>query len=221
MASKSKKGKKSKGKGNLIMKRSDIPYAQRLAMRHQNNVLVNRDHAARIAMYCLSVAMHELEGIGYKQLVNFSYVFLDNIREFYEHGVDVGIDRAKRRLAQNGINISGELYVAPMKEGQSHSEWEIDNHRLQASQVALVCGAYTMNDMFGFGMMSQERITARARELSSRYAEEGEQFLLEEMEKLGFVIVDGKAHAFVDDDGNPITRKQWLEQEQSHDGKRG
>lgn len=209
--------KRKKGKGKHLMNRSDIPYAQRLAMQHQNDIVVNRDHAALIAMYCMSVAMHRLEGIGYKRLVRFSYEFMDNVYEFYEDP-DVGMAKIKRRLEQNDIQVSGEFFVAPRKEGQSQREWEIDNNRLQASQVALLCGAVTMNDMFGFGLERQERITALGRELSERYAKEGEQFLLDEMEKIGFVVVDGQVKAFVDDDGNPITKKQWLEQEKNHGG---
>ena len=191
------------------MNRSDIPYAQRLALRHQNDIVVNRNHAAMIAMYCQSVAMHRLEGIGYKRLVRFSYEFMDNVYEFYEDP-DVGMAKVKRRLEQNGIQISGDFFTTPRKEGQSQHEWEIDNHRLQSSQVALLCGTVTMNDMFGFGRERLERITTMGRELSERYAKEGEKFLLDEMEKIGFVIVDGQAKAFVDDDGNPITKKQWL-----------
>lgn len=210
--------KRKNGKGRSLMNRSDIPYAKRLSVRNKRDIIANRDHAAKIAMYCLSVAMHELEGIGYKRLVKFSFDFLENVREFYDDGIDVGLDRAKRRLAQHGIHISGELFVAPRKEGQTQREWDIENHRIQSSQIALLCGAVTMNDMFGFGLERQERITKRSQELSARYAKEGDKFLLDEMEKLGFAIVDGQAHAFLDDDGNPITRKQWLEQEQNRGG---
>ena len=197
--------------------RSDIPYAKRLAMRRQNDIVVNRDHAARIAMYCQSVSMNKLEGIGYKRLVRFSYEFMDNVYEFYEDP-EVGMAHLKQRLAQIGIHISGEFFTAPRKEGQSQHEWEIDNHRLQSSQVALLVGNVTMNDMFGFGQEKLERIAAMGRELADRYAEEGEQFLLDEMEKIGFVIADGRVNACVDDDGNPITKKKWLEQEKSHGG---
>lgn len=212
---KRKKGKK--GKGQSLMNRSDIPYAQRLAMHRKSDIIANRDHAAKTAMYCLSVAMHELEGIGYKRLVKFSFEFLDNVHEFYED-LDVGMDRAKRRLAQIGIDIDGEFFTVPREEGQSQHKWEIGNHRLQSSQVALLCGAVTMNDMFGFGLERQERINKRVQELTARYNKEGDKFLLDEMEKLGFAIFDGQAHAFLDDDGNPITQKQWLEQERNRGG---
>lgn len=200
---KTKKTKRPTRRHSPIMGRSDIPFAQRMAMQHRSDIAVNREHAAKIAMFCMSVAMHELEGIGYKRLVTFSSEFMDNIHEFYEDR-DVGMDRAKRRLEQNGIQISGEFFVAPRKEGQSQCEWEIDNHRLQSSQVALLCGTVTMNDVFGFGQERLERITARGRELSERYAKEGEAFLLEEMRKIGFPVVNGKVIAYMDDDGNPI-----------------
>ena len=104
-----KNKQKRKGKGRGIMNRSDIPYAQRMALKHQNDIIVNRNHAAKITMYCNSVAMHELEGIGYKRLIRFAQHFKEIIDEFYEDP-EVGMAHAKRRLAQMGIDISGDFY---------------------------------------------------------------------------------------------------------------
>ena len=203
-----KQQKKSKARG--IMGRSDIPYAQRIAMQHQHNIVMNRDHAAKIAMWCLSTAMHELEGIGYKQLVRFSFYHKQVIDEFYEDP-DVGMAHAKRRLEQMGMEISGELYSVEL-EGQTKRENEIGNHRLQAVQIALICGAVAMNDEFGFGQERQARISQKANEYSARYAKEGEQFLLDKMEEIGFMIVDGDVKACIDDDGNAVSTKKWVEQ---------
>lgn len=197
--------KKRKGKGRSIMNRSDIPYAQRLAMQHQHNIVMNRDHAAKIAMWCLSAAMHELEGIGYKRLVRFSFRHKAAIDEFYEDP-DVGMARAKRRLEQMGMEISGEFFTVEL-EGQTKRENEIGNHRLQAVQIALICGAIAMNDEFGFGLERQSRINKKANEYSARYAKQGEQFLLDKLEKIGFLIVDGEAKACIDDDGNAVSTK--------------
>lgn len=47
-AKKQKKGAKRKGG---IMGRSDIPFAQRVAMQQRNDIIVNRDHAAKITMF--------------------------------------------------------------------------------------------------------------------------------------------------------------------------
>ena len=196
---------KSKKKNRGIMGRSDIPFAQRLAMQHQNNIVMNRDHAAKIAMWCLSVAMHELEGIGYKRLVRFSFRHKEAIDEFYED-TDVGMAHAKRRMEQMGRPISGEFYTVEV-EGQTKRENEIGNHRLQAVQIALICGAVAMNDEFGFGQERQERISQKANEYSARYAEEGEQFLLDKMAEIGFLIVDGEVKACIDDDGNAVSPK--------------
>lgn len=63
---KSKKPKKGGQHKAGIMARRDIPYAQRLSMQQRNDIVVNRDHSAKIAMFCMSVAMHELEGIPEK-----------------------------------------------------------------------------------------------------------------------------------------------------------
>lgn len=206
------KGKKSKGKGKGrgIMNRSDIPYAMRMAMQHHSNIVMNRNHAAKIAMYCLSVAMHELEGIGYKRLVRFSFRHKDVIDEFYEDP-EVGMAHAKHRLDQLGMPISGEFYSV-MLEGLSKKEQEIQANRLQAVQIALICGAIALNDEFGFGQERQKRISQRSNELSARYAKEGEGFLLDEMEKIGFPVIDGEVMAYMDDDGNAVTEKQWREQ---------
>lgn len=201
---------KKKHKGRGIMNRSDIPYAQRIALQRQHDIAMNRDHAAKIAMWCLSVAMHELEGIGYKRLVRFSYRHKKLIDDFYEDP-DVSMDHAKRRLEQIGMQISGELYTVEL-EGKTKREQEIGNHRLQAVQIALICGALAMNEEFGFSQERQTRVSKRANELSGRYAKEGEQFLLDEMERIGFVIIDGDVRACIDEDGNAVSVKKWMEQ---------
>ena len=113
-----------------------------------------------------------------------------------------------------GRPISGELYTYEA-EGQTKREQKIGNHRLQAVQIALICGAIAMNDEFGFGQERQARISEKANEYSDRYAKEGEQFLLDKMHEIGFLIVDGEAKACIDDDGNPISTKKWRE----HHGK--
>lgn len=205
-----KQKQKSKGKGRGIMNRSDIPFAQRMALKHQNDIKVNRDHAAKIAMYCNSISMYELEGIGYKRLIRFAQHFKEVLDEFYKDP-ELGMAHAKRRMEQMGMPISGEFYSFQL-DGLSKKEQEIQDHRLQAVQIALICSAITMNDVFGFGQERQFRISQRAEELTDEYNKKGEQFLLEKMEQIGFVIDDGEVLAFADDDGNAITPKQWLEQ---------
>ena len=197
--------KKRKGKARGIMGRSDIPFAQRIALQHQHNIVMNRDHAAKIAMWCLSAAMYVVKGIGYKRLVRFSFRHKEAIDEFYEDP-DVGMAHAKRRMEQMGRPISGEFYTVEV-EGQTKRENEIGNHRLQAVQIALICGAIAMNDEFGFGQESQDLIYEQANEFSARYAKEGEQFLLDIMAKIGFLIVDGEAKACIDEDGNAVSTK--------------
>ena len=209
--SKVKKQKhKSKGKNRGLMGRSDIPYAQRMALKHQNDIKVNRNHAAKIAMYCNSISMYELEGIGYKRLIRFAQRFKLVLDEFYEDP-ELGMAHAKRRLEQMGMEISGEFYSIQM-DGLTKKQQEIHDHSMQAVQIALICSAITMNDEFGFGKERQYRIAQRAEELTEEYNEKGENFLLEKMAKIGFEIVDNEVIAFADDDGNAITPKQWREQ---------
>ena len=208
------KPKKQKHKGQKkprgLMGRSDIPFAQRMALQHQHDIKVSRDHAAKIAMYCNSIAMYEEEGIGYKRLVRFAQHFKEVLDEFYEDP-EVGMAHAKRRLEQMGMEISGEFYSVKI-DGLSKKDQNIHDHSMQAVQIALICSAITMNDVFGFGQERQFRISERADELSEEYNKKGEQFLLEKMEKIGFVILDGEVVCFSDDDGNAITHKQWREQ---------
>lgn len=198
------KGKKKRG--GALMGRSDIPYAQRLAMQHRDNIVVNRDHAAKIAMYCMSVAMHDLEGIGYMRLVRFSQHFKEVVDEFYEDP-ELGMAHAKHRMAQFGMPISGDFYAAKVP-GLTKKAQEIHDHSLQAVQIALICGAIAMNDEFHFGQERQTRISERVNELSDRYSREGEGFLLEEMAKIGFPIVNGTVMVYVDEDMKAVHPRQ-------------
>ena len=202
---KQKKRKKSKAHG--IMCRSDIPFAQRMAMKHQNDIVTNRNHAAKIIMFCDSISMYEVEGIAYKRLIRFAQHFKEVIDEFYEDP-DVGMAHAKRRLEQMGMPISGDWYGIEI-DGLSKKEHEIQNHRLQAAQIAIICSIISKNDVFGFGKERQERINKKTQEYTARYNREGEQFLLDKMAEIGFEVVDGEVLAYADDDGNAITPKQW------------
>ena len=190
-----------------IMGRSDIPFAQRINIQQGNDIAVGRNHAAKITMFCDCVALNELEGIGYKRLVRYSLRFKEIVDEFYAD-VELGMAHAKRRMEQMGRPISGDLYrvVVP---GLSPREQEIHDNALQAAQIALICSAIAKNDEFGLGQERQERIALRSKELSARYAKEGEQFLLDKLEKIGFEIVDGEARCYMADDGSIVTPKQF------------
>lgn len=208
MAKTKKKGKKPHHrKQQGLMGRSDIPYAKRMAADRLFEIAANRDHAAKIAMFCNCYAIHELEGIGYKRLVRLNFRHQKIVDEIYDD-VDVGMAHLKQRLAQMGIEISGELFTSPHMY-VTKREREIQTHRMQATQIALLSGIVAMNDEFGFGKERQERISTRVSELTSRYNKEGEKFLLDKMAEIGFEVVGGEARAYLDDDGNPMTPKQW------------
>lgn len=202
--------RKAPGKAQSIMERSDIPYAQRMAMKHQNDIVAHRNHSAKVTMYCNSIAMYKEEGIGYKRLIRFAQHFKEVLDEFYEDP-ELGMAHAVRRLEQMGMPISGEYYSIKI-DGLSKKAQEIQDHRLQASQIATICNAIAMNDVFGFGQERQLRITQKADELMGTYRKKGMKFLLDEMEKIGFEIIDGDVIGYEDDDGNGITPKQWRAQ---------
>ena len=132
---------------------------------------------------------------------------LEIVNEVYED-VELGMAHLKQRLAQMGIEVSGDLFTSPHTD-VSKKELEIQTHRMQASQIALMCGVVAMNDEFGFGKERQERISNRISELTGRYAKEGEKFLLDKMAEIGFEVVGGEARAYTDDDGKILTPKQW------------
>ena len=204
--SKIKKSKRGHRKPS-VMGRSDIPYAKRIAMQQNNDIAVGRNHAAKITMFCNCVALHELEGIGYKRLIRYSIHFNDVVSEFYED-VEVGMAHAKHRMEQMGMPIGGYFYRVEVP-GLSKREQEIHDHALQASQIALICSAIAMNDEFGFGRERQERVSQKSKELSARYAKEGEKFLLDKLEEIGFDVADGEALCYMGDDGTVLTPKQW------------
>ena len=204
---KAKKTKRDGKRKQNLMGRSDIPFAQRLTMQHNHNIVVNRNHAAKIAMFTTSVALNEVEGVGYKRLVRYSLHFKEVVDEFYEDPI-MGMAHAKHRMEQMGMPISGEFYCVTV-DGLSRKEQQIHDHALQASQIALICAAIAMNDEFGFGKERQDRINARRAELAKRYNEEGEQFLLDALGKIGFEIVGGEARCYMDANDNIITPKQF------------
>lgn len=194
--------KKQKKRSRSMMERSDIPYAQRIAMKHQAEIEWHREHSARIYMYSLCKALHEKEKKGYKSLVKFSLVFMELIKEFYEDP-ELAMARIKRRLAQNGIEVSGEFYSVEIP-GATAKEQEIHDNSMQATQAAQYVGAVAMNDVFGFANIRQDRLREAVRENTARYAKEGEGFLLDYMKKIGFKVEGNKVLAFVDDDGEPV-----------------
>ena len=200
------KKKRSKQHKGGVMGRSDIPYAKRIQIQHTSDIAINREQAAKVTMFCMSIAMHEIKGVGYKRLVRFSHRYMKNEREFYED-IEVGMAHAKTRMGQMGMPISGEFFTDKV-EGLTKRKQEIHDNSLQAIQVALTVGAITMNDEFGFGQEVQFRISERVTELTERYKKEGVKFLLDEMEKIGFEIVNGTVIAYMDDDGTAVTPKR-------------
>lgn len=186
-----------------VMGASHIPYALRLKMQHQGAIAENRHHSAKVAMFCLSLAIHQVEGVGYKGLVRFSLKYKEIEDEFYEDP-EMGMAHAVRRMEQIGIPISGELYAEAVP-GLSRKGQQVYDHGLQAAQVSLICGAIAMNEVFGYGQKRQERISKRSEEISGEYSRKGFDWLLGEMEKIGFLVVNGEVRAFLDDDDNAIT----------------
>ncbi len=196
--------KRRRSRGGL-MGMSQIPYAQRIRIQQQYDIGWSREQGARIAMYCWSIAAHEIEGVGMTRLVRFNERFQQIDDEFYSQEIEVSMAHAKRRLADMGVETSGELLVAPKEEGRTVRQMEIKTNVVQAVQISVICGMIAMNDVFGWAKVRLERIRTRAEELTARYAKEGEGFLLEEMRKIGFSVVDGRAVAFLKD-GKPIKK---------------
>ena len=205
MANKKKSRRRSAGG---VMGMSQIPYAQRIKMQQRSHIAWSREHGARMTMYCWAVAMHMVEGKGYKSLVRFAARFREIDREFYRDGdIEYSMDQARRRLADMGIEISGEILLAPNDPSRTKRQMEIKHNIVQATQAAVICACIAANDVFGWAKVRLDRVRDKAEELTARYAREGEGFLLEYLEKLGFVIVDGHAVGFVDENDQPVRQK--------------
>lgn len=201
-----KKNKPKKHKSKGLMGRSDIPFVQRIQMQHRSDVVFNREQAAKVTMFCMSVAMYEIKRVAYKRLVRFHNRYMEYEREFYQDP-EVGMAHAKTRMEQIGMPISGEFFTEKV-EGLTARKQDVHDNALQAIQVALTVGAIAMNDEFGFGQEVQFRISERVTELSDRYKKEGIQFLLDEMKKIGFDVVNGTVRAYMDENGNAVTPKR-------------
>ena len=138
-----KKQHKGRNKGG-IMGVSQIPYAQRLKMEQAEMIAANRHHSAKVAMFCLSLAIHRVKGVGYKGLVKFSLRYKEIEDDIYED-LEVGMAHAKQRMEQMGFPISGELYTVQMP-GMTAREQQVHDHALQSAQISLIAGAIAMND---------------------------------------------------------------------------
>lgn len=193
-------------KGGSLMGASHIPYAQRLKMQQSDRIAVNRHHAARVAMFCKCIAIHRVKGVGYRKLVEFSLRYKEVEDEIYED-LEYGMDKARRRMEQMGMPISGELYSVKMP-GFSKREQQVHDHSMQAAQIAMIASAISMNDVFGYGKTVQERIDLETTKVTEEYNEHGFDWLLGQMEKLGFLVVDGEVRAFLDDDNKAVTPKR-------------
>lgn len=194
------KVKKSRVGG--IMGASHIPYAKRLKMQQEDRIAVNRNHAAKVAMFCKCVAIHRVKGAGYKKLVEFSLRYKEIEDEIYED-LEYGMDMARRRMEQMNMPISGELYSV-LVPGLSKRAQEVHDHAMQAAQIACIAGAIAMNDVFGYGATVQERIEQETTKVTEDYNKCGFDWLLGEMKKLGFLVVDGEVRAFLDDQDKPV-----------------
>lgn len=200
---KAKKHKNSGRRNKGIMGASHIPYAQRLKLQQRDRIAVNRHHSARVAMFCKSIAIHRVKGAGYKSLVKFSLRYKEIEDELYED-LEYGMAKAKRRLAQMGMEISGDLYAVQVP-GLSKRDQEVHDHAMQSAQISMIASAIAMNDVWGYGKVVQERIDSETNKVTDEYNRNGFDWLLGEMEKLGFLIVDGEVRAFLDDDDKPVT----------------
>lgn len=191
-----------------IMGRSDIPYAQRIQMQQRSHIAWSREQGARIYMYCFSVAANEIHGKGYKALVQFAARFREIDKEFYGNGdIEYSMDDARRRLAQMGITISGDIALAKNTGNYTKRHMEVKHNIAQATQAAGICATIAANDVWGWAEKRIRPVLDLAQEHMHRYAKEGEGFLLEYLEKLGFLIVYGHIVGFVDENDQPVRQK--------------
>ena len=159
-------------------------------------------------MYAFAAAAHEIHGKGYVSLVRFASRFREIDREFYGNGdIEYSMDDARRRLAQMGITISGNIAVAKNTEGCTRRKMEVKHNIAQSTQAAGICACIAANDTWGWADKRLQPVLDLAQEHMHRYAREGAQFLLEYLEKLGFIIVNGRVVGFVDENDNPVRQK--------------
>jgi hypothetical protein len=72
----------------------------------------------------------------------------------------------------------------------------------------MIASAIAMNDVCGYGKVVQEGIDLETTKVTEEYNKKGFEWLLGQMEKLGFLVVDGEVRAFLDDDNRAVTPKR-------------
>ena len=189
--------------------RSDVPYAIRLQMEQVAAIRNVRDYSAKIIMLCHACALHELHGKGYASLVRFSLHFKELVDEFYDKD-DAGLELARKRLAQHDVVVEPGIpvYVVP---GLTPRDQQQFDHGVQAAYFAHLIALITENDVFSHGKEKLEATSVKVEELKVRFRKEGEKFLRDYLEGVGFPIIDGKVTACLDEEDKPVSYKRYLE----------
>ena len=195
-----------------IMGRSDVPLAERMRYQHSLRIARERERAAMLATYATSVALYDVKGVGYRRLIRYGKRYMEYEREFYADGVEVGLARAKRRLDELGMEVSGDLYACPDMGGTARDQ-DVRQHAMSAIQVSLIVSHMAIHDEFGYGAETLTLIANRVEEIAAIYAKRGMKFLLEEMEEIGFEIRNGRAQYYLDEQDNVITKTQAAKME--------
>lgn len=89
---------------------SEIPYAERLRIQKEAEIVAHRNESAAIALQVACVALNDTEGLGYFRLTRFAKRTQELLKEYYDDTV-LGSAHLKRRLEQLGFIVKdGHIY---------------------------------------------------------------------------------------------------------------
>jgi hypothetical protein len=117
-----------------------------------------------------------------------------------------GTEQEEQEVKKKSKGIMGASHI-PMP-GMSKRDQEVYNHSVQSAQIAMIASAISMNDVWGWGATVQERIELETTKVTEEYNKHGFDWLLGEMEKIGFLVVDGEVRGFLGENNQAVTPKR-------------
>ena len=96
-----------------MKRRSDVPYAQRLAMKKADEILAQRNEAATLALGVMMCTLAEEYGFGYQRLCKLARITMANIHDVYAADDPwIEVEHIRQRLRQLGFTVDadGRIY---------------------------------------------------------------------------------------------------------------
>lgn len=185
---------------------NQLPYAQRIQIRRRCEIAAEREAAATRMLMGILCALHRNEKMGFVRLNRFGEHVMELIMEFYGDR-ELNEDRLRRRLATLGIEL--ERYAVPPPSSMRLDD-VLQSESQDAAMVAMLVSLVAANDVAGLGADRLSRLSEKTSDVLRDMAEHPEKIPEYEaaLQKIGFIVRDGKMYKYQTEDGRPVKAKE-------------